>query len=313
MIHGLGGMVWQLREWEGGVPEAQVAQCRDLGLSHVSIKILDGTSKRWERESWFPNNQNEDLIDGTLTALRSAGIQVSGWGWTYGVNRLGLASVNVGRAEATATVARMRELGLTDYLIDAEHQYQRANMGAVANVYCETINREGPELEIHLCSYRFPLTYQRSFPVHEFAMHVDGWAPQVYFLEDNRLMGGATQLEISYKQHIEQIRDLPFVGVAPTYPHGMKDKTIWRASRAQLLNFFTKAKALGCPGALVWALEQASIDQLEALRVFEWTPVTPPPSDPIAEVLEHLRTARDSIDRAMPDLDGAIAKLEDLA
>lgn len=263
---GKGAMVWKLRDWEDGDPISQVAQCQHLGLSHVSLKIVDGTHERWE--SIWTQRQNYELLLGTIDALREAGIGVKAWGWTYGRQP---------KAEAEKTIELCRIYGIEEYDIDAEHQYNKLGMVAPARIYSETLAGAIPEIRVGLCSYRFPKRYQPDFPVDAFAPFMDYWCPQVYFLGDNRVAGGASQLEISSREY-DGIRKLPYLGVAPAYPWGN-----WRATKEQLRLFFAKAKELEHEGFMVWDLPQATEEQLDAIKEFLWD-TTPTPEKTEIEV-----------------------------
>lgn len=252
-MNGKGAMVWQIRNWASGKPESQVAEAIDLGLDHVSLKVLDGRNEKWE--SIWTKNQNYELLPELVPALLEAGIQVKGWGWTYG---------NAPEGEADATIAVCRKYGLEEYDIDAENQYNKASMENATQRYVSRIAGAVPEIRLGLCSYRFPLTYQPNFPVRQFAVYIDFWDPQVYFLGDNRVDGGAIQLEQSFNE-LKRVRVLPFCGVAPTY-----DWNGWRATKEQLRRFFQKALDLGHEGFMVWDLPQASLEQKQAIREFVW-------------------------------------------
>ncbi len=232
---GKGAMVWQIRRWMGGDPIAQVAQCQELGLQSVSLKINDGRSERWENRIRFPDNQNADLLPGTVSALQSAGIRVTGWGWTYGgfgSTRLGLfkPSTTIAAAEGKLAGQLCLRYGMDDYLIDAEHQYHRNGMGPSAIALCEALRAEAPDVNQALSSYRFPRTAQPAFPVEAFAPFMNFWAPQVYWLGDNRPDAGAIQAQRSKVNHYDVIRRLPFLPVAPTY----KAAGPWTATATQL-------------------------------------------------------------------------------
>lgn len=261
MATGKGGMVWKLRNWQGGNASAQVAQCRDLGLSWVSIKIVAGTMERWEGSI---ANQNADLLPATVAALRGAGIQVTGWGWTYGRLRTSpFASIAI--SEAQATIRIMSRHGMTEYLVDAETDYKRTtlNMAAEAAKYCNAFRDGGPAHRLYLCSYRYPSAHA-TFPWNTFLGYMDGHAPQVYFVQDYRAEGGALQLRQSHRE-LQALKPFSFLPIAPTYPYAS-----WRATKTQLTLMFAEAKALGCEGVGVWCLDMASPDQLDALRDFEW-------------------------------------------
>lgn len=267
---GKGAMVWRLNEWMGGDPVKQVEQAQMLGLDNVSLKIVDGLSKCWGAN----RPQNCVLLPDTIAALKAAGIKVTGWGWTY--NTTDALAKNEGRRAAELC----QEYGISEYWIDAEDDY-RPNHKSQATAHCIGLEEVGPEITHFLCSYRWPITHQPDFPTFQFSPFMEGWAPQVYFLGDNRPNGGAIQLRISFEQYIQQVRDLPYVGVAPTYQ--WRD---WRASGEQLTLFFEEAVRLGCLGVSVWDLPQASPEQLVALEAFDWPggePGPPPPQPPTGD------------------------------
>ena len=271
MIKGKGGMVWQIRNWLGGDPAQQVAQCQRLGLDWISLKIVNADRERWESNTLFPDNQNADLLPATIEALVAASVQVIAWGYTYGRQP---------EREATATVTILNKLaarhGMSKvFQIDAEGEYDDAAMRDAAIRYSNLL--DSADTEHMLCAYRFPLTYQPQFPVREFMHICEAASPQVYFIPDTRPDGGALQLERSYLQY-KGIKDVPFIGIAPTYraPGG------WRASKNQLVRFYKKAIELGHPAVGVWDLAQATSVQLDAFLEINWPHEDniPPPPDP---------------------------------
>jgi hypothetical protein len=275
MAKGKGAMVWKLRSWKGGDPVQQAAHAKELGLSHVSIKIVDGRSEKWEGS--VPN-QNADLLPAAVAKLRSEGIGVTGWGWTYGgryVAGVFVKDAGVARAEGELAAALCIRYAIGEFLIDAEAEFNRTGMVASAEAYMVAFEGRAPAVRHLLCSYRFPRTHQPSFPVDVFATYQEGWAPQVYWLGDNRPDGGAVQLERSKAQY-DAIRPLPFYPVAPTYMAAGP----WTASGEQLRMFFGRALALGCEGVSVWDLPQANAAQLAAIRDFVWPGGSPPPPPP---------------------------------
>jgi hypothetical protein len=283
MIKGLGGMVWKLRDWGGGSPAAQVAQCLEYDLRWISIKIVNRWHRKWEGN--IPN-QNADLMQASVSALANVGITVFGWGYTYGQDP---------EAEAAATVSIMNsyaDYGMSKvFQIDAEGEYNSVSMRDEAIRYSQVLDQaEG--MEHMLCAYRFPLTYQPQFPVREF-MHICEYSnPQVYFIGDTRANGGAIQLERSYLEY-KGIKDVPFIGIAPTY----RASGGWRASREQLRLFYEKAISLGHPAAGVWDLPQATPEQLNAFKDVQWPggQLPPPETDNKAILKAHLDQAQTSI------------------
>ena len=269
-------MVWKLRNWQGGDPRWQVAEAKRLGLSRVSIKIVDGNREKWEGGS----RTNYELLPATVGALKEAGIAVDGWGWLWGrriiwdyVPSIPVPISCTPAKEAVKAIQVARKHGMEHYQVDAEAQYR--NKPGWADEYAREANRIGPGLFLTLCSYRWPLTHQPDFPVRIFAPAMDGWSPQVYFLGDNRINGGAIQLEMSSKQYA-QVRLLPYIGVAPTYLAAGP----WRATPAQLTAFFRRAVELGHAGVSVWALDLATDDQKSAIANFTWGEIPVPPPGP---------------------------------
>ncbi|KKN73405.1 hypothetical protein LCGC14_0401080 [marine sediment metagenome] len=280
-----GAMVWQLRQWMGGDAIAQAEHALELGLQNVCIKINDGRQERWEGNR---TDQNADFLPATVNALQAAGIRVTGWGWTYGGSgsirfRTFRPNADIARREGELSGELCLRYGMKDYFIDAEVQYHRDGMEPSANAFCEGLKGMAPNVNQLLCSYRFPRTAQPKFPVRTFAPHQNGWAPQVYFLQDNRVDGGAIQLQRSKENHYDLIRQLPYVGVAPTYLHKYRinlQARTWTANKLQLTNFFQRAAAIGCEGISVWRLEEANASQLEAIKEFNWPGSVEPPDPP---------------------------------
>lgn len=308
-MQGKSAMVWKLRNWKDGDPAAQVAQCRDLGLTEVAIKIVNGRSSRWEWNLYHPDDQNEDLLPFTIAALREVGIKVCGWGYEYGgywiSRKLGQfvksASIAKGEGQKAGDLCLLHEID--EFWVDVEGEYDRDGMEPSAEAFMAGFQEIALEVKQTLCSYRFPTTYQPKVPVEIFAPHMEGWSPQVYFVGDNRKAGGAIQLEISFGQYMK-IRKLPYVAVAPTYAD---ERTGWRATYDQLIAFFAMAKSLGCSGISVWDLPQANADQLAAIKDFAWTPVEPP-VDGVAEAIRNeaksLRSSADVLDGIAYSMEG---------
>lgn len=281
MKTGKGAMVWKLRLWQGGDPAKQVAQCRDLGLGWVSLKIVDDSTERWESPVYHPNNQNADLLPATIAALRAANIAVHGWGYTYGRSKDSPYTA-WGASEAAKTVTLCRKHGITEFDVDAEGEYERTfvNMKSEAAAYMKALRAGLPTGRFALCSYRYP-NLHGNFPWAEFLADTQVHMPQVYFLEATAMDAGAYQLRASYSQ-LQALKRLPFVPIAPTYEHTNKTGLKWRATKVQLLGLFEQAKTLGCEGVGVWALELATDTQLDALREFKWDTTPPPPPPPVS-------------------------------
>ena len=119
---GKGFYIWQIPRCEGGNPAAIAATAKAAGLSHVLIKIADGSE-------WAYNYDIErgiDLVPPVLDALKQEGIEVWGWHYIWGKNP---------RGEARLAIRRARELGIDGYVIDAETEFKQEGMKAAAKVY----------------------------------------------------------------------------------------------------------------------------------------------------------------------------------
>ena len=293
MISGKTAMVWKIRNWMGGNLQAQVAHALELGLTDVCLKIVDGTYERWESNSYYPTNQNADYLPQLVPALRAAGLTVSGWGYTYG--RLKSSPYTaLGASEGAKAAQVCKKYGITNFLVDAEGEYERSGleMGVEAGAYMDNLMLGAPNVNAYLCSYRFPV-YHTTFPWTRFLAKSKCHAPQVYFLQALSVDAGALQLVESNKE-LQALRQLPFIGIAPTYEHTSNTGIKWRATKAQLLAFFQKAKDMGMPGVGIWALDLASAEQMAALRDFQWQTVTPPPVGPLPA--PSLKVYLDSLD-----------------
>jgi len=281
-------MVWQLRMWKEGDPIAQLAHCKELGLDSINIKIVDG---RWKE--WGGSPTNFDLMTEFLNVFHSAGFPIEGWGWTYGGRNIGgvfFKSESIAREEGQLAADLCLQYGIKKFHIDAEHHYNRKGMEGVTEAYMLGLQSIAPDVDHYLCSYRFPLTHQPAFPVEAFEPYIEGWSPQVYFLGDNRVDGGARQLVTSSAQY-DRVGKHPYIGVAPTYP--WKD---WRASYVQLIAFFEKAKELGHEGVSIWDLPQATSQQLRALKDFNWIPTIPPPPPPAEKAVVEVKVTKGEAD-----------------
>lgn len=105
--------IWNLSRCEGGDPKRIVQAALAAGLSHVIVKIADGTY------GFNPDRKNPDTLP-VIRELQSAGITVWGWQYVYGDNP---------GQEA------IRETGVTGFVIDAEVEYKEDGKAAAAKVY----------------------------------------------------------------------------------------------------------------------------------------------------------------------------------
>lgn len=309
-VRGKGAMIWRLREFERGDVQKQKETVLELGLDWVSPKIADGTDERWEGSL---ANQNADLLPDFVDAMREIGVRVIGWVYTYGrrpERSWGIPSASKAADEALTAIRIARKYGITHIQIDAEGEYRANRMAEVAERYCVTLNQEAPDIEYSLCSFRYVVTHQPDFPIFEFAPHMDGWCPQVYFLGDNRKRGGSIQLNDSFNHYMTRVKRLPYFGIAPTYVWTNPNTgEPWTASYAQLIEFFTMAVMLGNPAVGIWDLPQANDNQLRALADFKWPDGEPP--TPPSDIAERLRNLANVIEQDVDEHTRAFSSVLD--
>src|ERR1035437_3991627 len=94
-LHGKGMWIWQVSQCEGGDSAAIVAKAQRAGLTHLLVKIADGT-----------RSYNGD-VSGLVRAAQGAGLQVWGWQYTYGSSS---------EAEAQYGARRARQFGVDGFV-----------------------------------------------------------------------------------------------------------------------------------------------------------------------------------------------------
>lgn len=277
MLSGKGALVWKIRDWAGGDPDVQVQHALALGLDWVSLKLVDAIYLGWEDGL---ASQNKDLAPVLIPKLRAANIVVSGWGYTYGLQRFAPYGPN-GANEGKAAQAVCRKYGIRDWLIDAESEYERSGTSGQAGPYCDALLGGAPDIDPYLCAFRFPI-YHTTFPFSTFLAHCKGHAPQLYFEQVVAVTAAVNQLSSSI-QELQAIRTLPYIPILPGYEGHYPDKTPWRASPAQLTAVMQKAKDLKLAGVGLYALDEATPEQLVALGAFQWHDAPPPPAVSLEE------------------------------
>jgi hypothetical protein len=267
-LEGKGYFIWQIRACDGGVPSAIAMRAKRAGLTHVLIKIADGSNWAYNLDP----QTKADLIPPVVTALKAAGVRTWGWHYVRGDAPLG---------EARLGGQRARDLGLDGYVIDAEKEYKGAVKRVAAQRYMTELRRILPDMPIALSSYRYPLLH-RELPFDVFLEQCDYAMPQVYFEQSH---DPEVQLERSLAQYQSLHPARPVIPTAPTYATGG-----WRPTAQEITRFISRAKSLGLKGVNAWSWDFAArtpyIDLWNAVADFEWDPkpAEPPPMT-IAETL----------------------------
>jgi hypothetical protein len=273
-LKGKGYYIWQVWNCEKGDAKAIAQKAKAAGLSHVLVKIADGT--------WAYNLEKKtqvDLVPPVIEACRKLGIEVWGWHYVRGDNPIG---------EARIAVQRSKALGIDGYVIDAEGEYQSSKKRGAAKRYMQELRAGLPELPIALSTYRFPRTH-RPLPYAEFLAGCDYAMPQVYYEQAHN---PEAQLERSVEQYMALNPARPVIPTAPAYARGS-----WRPTGEELHRFFQRAKDLGLSAVNAWSWDIASrsaySDLWAAVAEFDWPPDPPPEPEfpeevPLADMPERL-------------------------
>jgi hypothetical protein len=260
---GKGIYIWNLHRILGGDPVEQVKTLKAAGFNHVAIKIVAGITS-------FPYNWQEErsrkLNQAFIDECNRNGIEVWGWGYTYGI--WGTYKQGRREAESTARIFSKYE-GLAGYIIDAEHQYKKDGARAEAWIYSTTLRTLLPNVSIGLSSYRYP-SYHPTFPWVQFLHICDFHYQQLYWLGSNnpryQLMKSMTELKAK--------KDIPFIPAGSAYSeHG------YTVTPEQIREFYDAVREFDLPGYSFWSFEHA-------LRVPTWwaeivsQELDPGPNDP---------------------------------
>jgi len=226
---GKGFYIWQIRRCESGVPETIANKAQNAGLSHVLIKIADGT----EAYNFDPTT-GIDLVPPVVSALRNRDLIVLGWHYVYGYDPNG---------EAEIAIQRIRELDLDGYVIDAESQYKLPGRDQAARQFMSRLRDELEYFPIALSSYRYPSLHPQ-LPWREFLEKCDYNMPQVYWVE-NHNPGDQLIRSIREFESINPYR--PIIPTGSAYKQGD-----WEPSSADIIEFLNTARNQNLAAANFW-------------------------------------------------------------
>lgn len=254
-LEGKGWYIWQIRRCEGGIPAAIASVAVEAGLTHVLIKVADGTS---------PYNLDPvtgvDLVPPVIQALRSRGIQCWGWQYVYGYNPEG---------EGAIAVQRTLQLNLDGFVIDAEDQYKLPGRDAAARIYMNILRASLPTLPIALSSYRYP-TYHPELPWVAFLEKCDYNMPQVYWV----LAHNPGEQLIRSVREFEAI--VPFRPIIPTGSAYVQGD--WQATPEDIIEFLQTAQLLNLSAANFWEWGHTKLyvpELWDTVKNYPWE--NPPP------------------------------------
>ncbi len=261
-LEGKGFYMWKINKCENGDTTAIVNRARDAGLTHLLIKIADGSRA-----------YNVDLATPLVESLKAAGIKAWGWQFIYGDEPF---------READIAAHRINTLGLDGFVVNAEEAYKGKH--AAASAYMDALMQKVSGVPIGLSSFRYP-GYHATFPWTEFLSHCDINMPQVYWLQaDNP----AQQLDrcISQFQNVYPVR--PIIATGAAY-----EEFGWRPKPNEVHDLMQHAKEIGIPAVNFWSWDYAGApegrDLWEAIAAFDW-PVAHPALDLVDTLVQALNS-----------------------
>ncbi|KAA3645345.1 MAG: hypothetical protein DWQ07_12825 [Chloroflexi bacterium] len=274
-----------------------------LGLDFVALKVANDVGRYNLRRSNFPRRWIDDIVPQFVELLQSAGIEVWGWQYVYGVNPLG---------EADRANERIETLGLDGWIVNAEVEY-KDKPGQAVQYMGRLREGVGSSLGIGISTYRYP-SYHPSFPFEEFIRFCDFWQPQVYWQAAHNPV---EQLQRSVRELLE-IADKPIIPAGSAYTeHG------WTATNAEIDAFQEEVQNMGLHGYLYW--EWAAAHRIGAIATIAAQPgakvIDPdPPPDPeepgdvfdVDKVLAHFDAGRQELEAALRLIEEGIVKATEL-
>lgn len=233
MLTGKGMYIHAIKQCEGGDP-AKIAQlAKDAGLTHVLVKVLDGPYY-YNLRPVKGGAYVDDILQPLIDALHGNDIDVWGWQYVYLQNPV---------QEATNALARIRELGLDGFVIDAEVEAKKQATNAVT--YARLLN--GCRVPVALSTYRFPKLHN-DFPWKQLLEPCSLVMPQVYWMKATNSSGQLIQCVDEYKA----VTKLPMVPTGAAFT-----ERGWTASADQVLAFMKMAHTMGLSAVNFWKWDHA--------------------------------------------------------
>jgi hypothetical protein len=214
-----------------------------LGVKWVAPKVVNAL-----------NQYNANFINSFITECRKAGIDVWGWGYTFGVNAEG---------EGGATAKIINNLDISGFFIDAEGQYDVAGSNTFAGQYINALVRLNVgKKPLGLCSYRYPSVHG-NFPWSTFLPFMDFHIPQVYWIQGVTDSTPGYQLGKSYAQ-LQALKHLPYIPIGTIVKD---DNSAWVPTPAQVTNFGNTVKQMNLPGFGYYDLDSGIQNLLDVVKI----------------------------------------------
>jgi hypothetical protein len=219
-LQGKGFFTSNLPDCEGGNPASILAAAQAAGLSHIIVKIADGTQAVGVDASGI------DFTAAVVQALLQSGMAVWGWQVVYGLNP---------SAEAAMAIKRTHALGLNGYVMSAGSEFEQSGKASAAHQFVTTV-RSSLKVPIALSSFRFP-NYHPTFPWADFLLSCDLYMPQVYWEQ-------AHNADEQLRESKRQCEALP--NAKPTIPTAAAYTAPgWSPTAQDITDFMDTAEVLG--------------------------------------------------------------------
>jgi hypothetical protein len=266
---GKGFWIWRIRYAEKGNASEIANVAKAANLTHVLIKIADGTDS-----SNVDPNTGVDLLPPVLQALRAKNIAVWGWHYIYGDKPV---------EEARVAVDRVKQYNLDGYIIDAEAEFQATGMDEAARKFVTELRNGLPGLPIALSSFRFP-SYHPKFPWKDFLEKCDLNMPQVYWEQAHN---PASQLNRTVREFKAMTPYRPIIPTGPTYSNEG-----WAPTPAEIAEFMDTVRLLNLPAVNFFSWDECrpNFNNLwNVVHDYSW-PVPPPNQDVPEQYIALLNT-----------------------
>lgn len=267
-LEGKGFYIWKILYCEAGDIGAIVSLAQQARLSHVLIKIANGTY------GYNIDSDGNDLVPPLVGALNEANIEAWGWHYVYGDNPIG---------EANKAVQRIEQTNVSGYVIDAEREYKQPGKDQAAINFISRLRSVYPSLTVALSSYRFP-SYHPNIPWEEFLEGCDISMPQVYWVLNHN---PRDQLIRTVNEYQAITPSRPIIPTGSAYKAGG-----WAVTPEDIVEFLDTAKSLNLSAANFWEWSHTRKylpEVWEAISDYTWFD-TPPPLDIAQEYIAALNT-----------------------
>ncbi len=269
VLQGKGMYIWKLHRIAGGNVQAMVDKARAAGLTHVIVKIADGSSA-----------YNVDLAGPASDAFKAAGLQVWGFAWLW---------MREPFQEAEIAAHRSRTLGLDGFVINAEHPAK--GKAQEARAYMTSLRELLPDIPVALSSYRYP-QFHTTLPWQEFLSPCDFNMPQMYWVGERP--ADCVRNSLARHQAFPFARPIIPTGAAYGEQYG---NSFFRSEPAEIREFLDAVRAQGLPAANFWSwdwTEAHGPDLWDAIAEYEWPETTPQ----VQDIADHFWAAFTSGDLA---------------